>query len=200
MESNAWSPYAAVVGQTDREAQDERRWAILSAEGDARAFRCIVERHYRGVFRFVSRLAPTAADAEDLTQEAFSRAYLNIDRFDPRYRLSTWLYRIALNVTRDHMRSAKRRERPCEPSSPLLDGEDISRSPLQHTAAMDEARRLHRAMMSISDSYREVLVLKDLEQLTFAEISKITGGSVPGLKIRALRARAAMRKELERLA
>lgn len=184
---------------TTTEAQlDERRWALLSAEGDARAFRLIVERHHRGVFQFIMRVVNAEADAEDLTQETFARAYVYIDRFDPTYRLSTWLYRIALNLCRDHLRSAKRRERPVEPNCPSLDSRDHVAGPEERAASLHDAARLNRALGTLTDSYREVIILKDLEDFSFLEIAAITGCSVTGLKIRAVRARAAMRKQLER--
>ncbi len=197
MDTRTWDAYSDL--EVDAEAQhQERRWALLSAEGDARAFRAIVERHHRGVYRFVARIVYTASDAEDLTQETFARAFVNMKRYNPKYRLSTWLYRIALNLSRDHLRSAKRRERPYEPGSDALDTVETGASPYESTRSRDEAARLDRAMQKIPASYREVLILKDVEQCTFQEISLITGSTVAGLKIRALRARAAMRKELGR--
>ena len=66
--------------------------------------------------------------------------------------------------------------------------------------AQYEAQRLDRALAGLPDSYREVLILKDVEDFTFQEIAEITQCTVAGLKIRAVRARAAMRKKLERLA
>lgn len=179
--------------------REERRWALLSAEGDARAFRLIVERHHRGVYQFIARVVATEADAEDLTQETFARAYVHMARFDPTYRLSTWLYRIALNLCRDHLRSAKRRERPVEPGSPTLDMHDREAGPEEQAVARREAVRLDRALAQLPESYREVLILKDLEDLSFQEIAVITRSTVTGLKIRALRARAALRKQLERI-
>lgn len=186
---------------TSSEAQlEERRWALLSAEGDARAFRLIVERHHRGVYQFIARVVATEADAEDLTQETFARSYIHMARFDPTYRLSTWLYRIALNLCRDHLRSAKRRERPVEPGSASLEANDRAPAagPEDMAIAQREAARLDRALAELPESYREVLILKDLEEFSFQEIAEITGRSVTGLKIRAVRARAAMRKQLER--
>ena len=187
------------VADTTSEAQfEERRWALLSAEGDARAFRLIVERHHRGVYQFIARVVATEADTEDITQETFARAYVHMSRFDPTYRLSTWLYRIALNLCRDHLRSAKRRERPVEPGSAALDSRDYVAGPEERAASQHEAARLDRALSKLPESYREVLILKDLEDFSFQEIAEITGSSVTGLKIRAVRARAAMRKQLGR--
>lgn len=188
-------------GVTSEEALlEERRWALLSAEGDARAFRSIVERHHRGVHQFILRIVGSEADTEELAQETFARAFVHMERFDPKYRLSTWLYRIALNLSRDHLRSAKRRERPYEPGSNALDPGELSTGPDMIVGAQYEAQRLDRALAGLPDSYREVLILKDVEDFTFQEIAEITQCTVAGLKIRAVRARAAMRKKLERLA
>lgn len=200
MDTSLWNPYDSVNAGTDEAHQEERRWALLSAEGDARAFREIVERHHRGVYRFVARIVVSVADAEDLTQETFARAFVNMKRYDPKYRLSTWLYRIALNLSRDYLRSAKRRERPYEPGSDALDEVESAASPYDTLRSRDQAARLDAALRKLPDTYREVLILKDVEQCTFQEIAVITGCTVAGLKIRAVRARAAMRKHLERMA
>ncbi|MCA9577154.1 MAG: RNA polymerase sigma factor [Polyangiales bacterium] len=199
MKSELWQIPAEYGRSTDEAQLEERRWALLSAEGDAVAFRRLVERHHRGVYQFVLRIVGSEADAEELAQETFARAFIHIGRFDPTYRLSTWLYRIALNLSRDHLRSAKRRERPYEPGSAMLDSGQCSPDPDLLVAAQYEARRLDRALATLPDSYREVLILKDLEDFSFQEIAQITRCSIAGLKIRAVRARAAMRKQLERM-
>ena len=101
-------------GVTSEEALlEERRWALLSAEGDARAFRSIVERHHRGVHQFILRIVGSEADTEELAQETFARAFVHMERFDPKYRLSTWLYRIVFNLcVNETQRSRATSQRP----------------------------------------------------------------------------------------
>src|ERR1700704_172955 len=73
--------------------------------GEDRALETLIHRHQEGVFRFVFRHIPNEADAIELTQEAFVRAYFNIEKFRPSAMFVTWLYHIALNLCRDYARS-----------------------------------------------------------------------------------------------
>ena len=81
----------------------------LARTGDSDAFRLLVERHSRRVFRLAYRLTGSEADAEDIVQETFLRAYRNLDRFEERAVVGSWLYRIATNCALDLIRSKKRR-------------------------------------------------------------------------------------------
>ena len=83
MKSELWQIPAEYGRSTDEAQLEERRWALLSAEGDAVAFRRLVERHHRGVYQFVLHIVGSAADAEDLVQDTFERALVNSHRFVP---------------------------------------------------------------------------------------------------------------------
>jgi RNA polymerase sigma-70 factor, ECF subfamily len=182
----------------EEERQLERQWVERALEGDARAFRSIVERHHHGMFRLAIRMLGDRTEAEDVVQEAFARAYRCLDHFDPSYRLSTWLYRIALNVCRDHLKSARRRERPDSfvAASTRARADETDRADLQLERA-EMAERLRCALDRLSPAYREALVLKDLEDLSYQELRTITRTPITALKIRVLRARAKVRKLLE---
>src|SRR5216683_5356406 len=78
--------------------------------GDSDAFRVLVERHGRSVFRLAFRMTGNESDAEDIVQETFLRAYKQLNKFDWRASFSTWLYRIAANCSLDLIRSRKRRQ------------------------------------------------------------------------------------------
>ncbi len=179
---------------SDAEVQ-ERRQVELAARGDAMAFRAIVERHHAGLFVLASRLMREPAEAEDAVQETFARAYCAIDRFDPTYRLSTWLYRIAVNVCRDAWRSGRAREqREAKESESLADHD--TREPEALLAARRRALAVREALDQLRPAYREILVLKDMQELSYEEIHVITGAPITALKIRAIRARQKLRKLL----
>lgn len=187
--------------EVDHVVEAERAQEQLLVErallGETAAFRGLVERHQRGVHGLVGRLVRNASDRDELVQEAFARAYCALEQFDPRYRFSTWLYRIALNLCRDHNKSAKRRER-----SVGLNVADVANVagavsgelPVQasHELKPDrdmELARLRRAIEQLSPKDHEVIVLKDLQELSYEEIRDITGAPITALKIRAVRAR-----------
>src|SRR5215211_2669615 len=81
----------------------------LAREGDSEAFRALVERHSRSVFRLAYRMTGNEQDAEDVVQEAFLRAYKQLGRFESRANFGTWLYRIVSNCSVDLMRSKQAR-------------------------------------------------------------------------------------------
>lgn len=189
-------------GADETEARAVERRAIEAVlAGERAAFRILVERYARGVQKMMLRFVHNAADAEDLAQQAFVSAFDALGSFDVERRFSTWLYRIAINLANDHRKSKKRTERG------LPDDEVCDAAFAGHIAAPDEpseARQRHelleRALATLSNEDREIIVLKDLEELPYDEIKEITGRPVTALKIRAVRARARLRKALEKLA
>jgi RNA polymerase sigma-70 factor (ECF subfamily) len=189
-------------GSDETEARKVERRAIEAVlAGERAAFRVLVERHHRGVQAMMRRFVHNAADAEDLAQSAFLAAFDALGSFDVEQRFSTWVYRIAINLAKDHLKSKKRGET-------ALPGDDVHEAAFAgHIEATDEAtmarqRRqlMQRAMATLSVEDREILVLKDLEELPFEEIRALTGRPVTALKIRAVRARARLKQALEKLA
>lgn len=184
-----------VSGEIDAELRAaERRQVDLAAQGDAMAFRAIVERHHRGMHALATRMLGDTTEADDVVQDAFARAYCRIAQYDPRYRLSTWLYRIVLNLCRDRLKSARRRERPTEIEVP----DDVSAGPEARLLDARRSLRVRRALAVLRPAYREILVLKDLQDLSYDEIHAITGAPITALKIRAIRAREKLRHALLR--
>jgi RNA polymerase sigma-70 factor, ECF subfamily len=188
-------------GKDETEARAVERRAIEAVlAGERAAFRVLVERHHRGVYAMMHRFVHHAADAEDLAQQAFVSAFDALGGFDVEQRFSTWLYRIAINLAKDHLKSKKRTET-------ALPAADVSEAAFAgRVAATDEAtlvrerqELLVRALETLSVEDREIVVLKDLEELPFEEIKAITGRPITALKIRAVRARARLRAALEKL-
>src|SRR6202035_3272282 len=95
--------------------------AARAKAGDADAFRVLVERHSRPLFRLAFRMTGNEQDAEDVVQETFLRAYRRIGNFDERASFGTWLYRITVNCSLDLVRARKRRSEHSGPSNPELD-------------------------------------------------------------------------------
>lgn len=190
------APAAGVDAEDERVL--EQGWIQRAVQGDARAFRSIVERHHHGLFRLALRMLGDRAEAEDAVQEAFARAYKRLEYFDPSYRLSTWLYRIALNICRDHLKSPRRKERPRGLAAmPLSERTDDAQRADHRLERARMAQRLAGCLEQLSSSYREAVVLKDLEELSYQEMKEVTGAPVTALKIRVVRARAKLRALLE---
>jgi len=89
---------------------DDAAAVAQARDGDQAAFRSLVERHGRGIYRMAVRIAGRHEDAEDVVQETFVKAYRQLDRFEARANFSTWLYRIGFNCAIDHVRARRHRE------------------------------------------------------------------------------------------
>jgi RNA polymerase sigma-70 factor (ECF subfamily) len=187
---------AAVVASDGLTRDEEQAWVESACEGDATAFRRIVEAHHRALFLMAARLVGDPIEARDLVQDSFAKAYTNLDRFDPSFRLSTWLHRITLNTCRDYLKSARRRERAVG-AEVMEERPDDAPLPDEVLAQRRLAVRVRGALDDLKPSYREVLVLKDMQGLSYAEIRAITGTPITALKIRVVRARAKLRDVLE---
>jgi RNA polymerase sigma-70 factor (ECF subfamily) len=182
--------------QDDVEDQRRRERFLVqrAAKGDARACREIVEQHYGGMYSRALRLIGDRAEAEDLVQESFARAFGRLRQFDSSYRLSTWLYRIVLNSCRDHLKSPRRRESPAGTQHLERDASELGGDPW---LARERVQRLHRALEKLRPNYSQIVMLKDVMELSYEEIHALTGTPITGLKIRAVRARDRLRKLLD---
>ena len=174
--------------------------------GDHDAFRDLVERHSRSVFRLAYRLTGQEQDAEDVVQETFLRAFREIRRFEARSSFATWLYRIAVNCSHDLLR-----QRPRKGSRPSLDDPDIGRSaeladtsasadPLRELASRRIDERVRSAMSGLSDQERSAFVMRHFEGLSIEEIGRVLDLKTSAAKHSVFRAVHKLRRALEPVA
>ena len=165
--------------------------------GDAEAFRQLFERYSRPVISFVFDMVNDRALAEDLTQETFVRAYRHLGALREEEKFSTWLFSIAKNVAREHLRSAERRTSKVE-----LDDESVlelsDERPTPAAALLDKELNsvVRRALAGLDEDKRTVFALKVFQQRSYEEIAEITGFSLPKVKTDLHRARAEMRRRV----
>jgi RNA polymerase sigma-70 factor (ECF subfamily) len=185
------------------EWSDEAAAASAKA-GDADAFRVLVERHSRPLFRLAYRMTGNEQDAEDMVQETFLRAYRRIAKFDERASFGTWLYRITVNCSLDLVRARKRRSEHTGPVNPEM--EDIMQSlpassPTPDRMAMSgEARqRITDAMEELSASERTAFVLRHFEGMCIDEVSRVLGCRPGAARHCVFRAVQKLRRALEPL-
>jgi len=144
--------------------------------GDGRACEELFRRFVHSVFATARRLAGNAADAEDITQETFIRAFRGIGGFEQRSSFRTWLYRILLNVAQDFSR--KRAKGPLGTSVQLYEGEDALAAgaedgPAEQAGAEEERRLLRRAMGELPERERVALTLVYLEGMSCSEAAEV---------------------------
>jgi RNA polymerase sigma-70 factor (ECF subfamily) len=146
---------------------------------------------YPRIFRYIMSMVRDTAEAEDLTQVTFLRAYQRRDSLRDEGAQTAWLYRIATHVCLDRLRQYARRN-PVE-SDTDLDQVDIAEPDtpsLQQTLEQDEMSECVQSYLNrLSDSYRAVILLHDMHELTAAEIAQLLGESLATIKIRLHRAR-----------
>jgi len=190
---------AALTARDD----EEQRLVGRCVAGEVEAFRPLVQRYQRVAFSVAFRMLGTRADAEDVAQQAFVDAFNALDRFRGEGRehaFSTWLLRIAVNRSKDVLKSKKRTEEPLEHE--VQGGDAVfaydPSNPETNVATGEEREHLEAALLRIPTKYREVLILKDIEELSYEEIRSILQLPLTTLKIRVVRARAMLRDLVER--
>lgn len=174
-------------------------------KGDQNAFGEIVELYKDKVFQLCFRMLGNSHEAEDISQEAFIRAYINIERYNIDRKFSTWLYRIAANLCIDRIRKKKpdyyldAEVAGTEgltlysqiPASQLAPDEEVSKIELQEI--------IQNEILKLPEKYRAVIVLKYIEELPLLEISKILDLPIGTVKTRIHRGREALRKQLRHI-
>ncbi len=171
-------------------------------------FEAVVERYHTKVFQLVYRYTGDYDEACDLTQDTFVRAFNAWDEFRGDSQVYTWLYRIALNLCHNQQKRLQRRYRTERWSLDQAPDDDFdSRGPIEvaderplplQKLEGDEVRqRLREALMDLPDNYRIVIVLRDIEGLTYEEIARVTDSTLEAIKSRLFRARQTLRKSLE---
>ena len=173
----------------------------LARDGDSEAFRSLVERHSRAVYRLAHRMTGNPQDAEDVVQETFLRAYRQLGRFESRANFGTWLHRIAVNCSIDLIRSRKHQESGAD-SADLehFEGaaEDrVDPSPERLMLSTEVQERVGRAMESLSHMERAAFVLRHFEGQSIEEISRALGLKANAAKHSVFRAVRKMRLALE---
>jgi RNA polymerase sigma-70 factor (ECF subfamily) len=160
--------------------------------GDRDSFSELVKRHHRRVFNLASRILGDREAAADATQETFLSAYQHLGEFEERARFSTWITRIAVNRCRNVLRSAavSRRDVLDDPIA------DPRPGPEAQAGAREIAGHLARALATIDADHREVVVLREIEGLSYGAIAEILGVEEGTVKSRLHRARAALRERL----
>ncbi len=175
-------------------------------EGDNDAFGQLVILYENKILNYCYRMLGNRTDAEDATQEVFVKLYRFIKSFTGQSAFSTWLYKIASNVCLDLLRKNKRHtsdtfslhQQNAEGEEFLLNIEDKGLTPYDN-AQMNEAQRaLFAALSQLSEEQRKVVVLRDVEGLSYEEIADVTGLAAGTVKSRINRARQALKKLLEK--
>ena len=183
--------------------QLEKRLTMLALKGDQQAFAEIVELYKDKIYYLGYRMLNNRHEAEDVVQETFLRVFKSLDRYDPDQKFSTWIYRIATNLSIDRLRKRK-------PTYSLdadmndqegLDGYSMlpsdDRTPESEFMISETKQTVYDAIESLPAKYKSVMVLRYLQEMSLQEISDVLDMPVTTIKTRVHRGREFLRKKLE---
>ena len=172
----------------------------FSLAGDRRAFETLVRRHQTGLVNHLYRQTGQRELAWDLAQEVFIKVHTALPHFNPRYRFTTWVYRIATNRAIDLMRRKTvpvcSLEEPGEDGPRQLPIADQSPTPHELASCSELQRRIESAIENLPKEYRRLLLLRNEQHFSYHEISRITDLPIGTVKNRIFRARAQLREML----
>jgi RNA polymerase sigma-70 factor (ECF subfamily) len=165
--------------------------------GDDDAFRVLVERHSRAIYRSAYRITGNSADADDVVQETFLRAYRAAASFDARATFTTWLHRIAINCSLDLIDSRKRRDGRIDDSEDLSFVASTAASPDRIALGAEMQRAIAAAMAGLTGNERTAFVLRHFEGMPLEEIGQILGTRLNATKNTVFRAVKKLRQQLQ---
>lgn len=163
---------------------------MAARAGDSAAFAVLVRRHQDAVYRFVLRMVGTRDEALDLTQDAFVRAWQALPQWQPEAQFRTWLFRIASNAALDALR--RRRVVEFEPLNDAFEAAADEPDPEKRLELKRRVAALEASLAKLSAEHREILLLREVENMTYEEIGAVLGLSEGTVKSRLARARAAL--------
>jgi RNA polymerase sigma-70 factor (ECF subfamily) len=178
---------------------EEQELVKRSINRDEDAFGRLVEKYKSRVFNMALSITRNPETADDIAQEAFIRAYFGLPRFKFKSSFGTWLYRITMNLVKDHLRKKER--------TPKLSIEEIKENPFgqedevrkREDEKIQEERRVfvHQFIRTLPEKYQVILTLRDIHEFSYGEISNILNISPGTVDSRLHRARRMLRKKIE---
>ncbi len=189
--------------KVDQPISEELMLVNAARGGDVGAFEQLVRKYDRNVFRIANHITQNREDAEDVVQDAFLKAFQNLEQFQGQSKFYTWLVRIAVNEALMRLRR-RRPERMVSLDEDINTGEDTiprevadwSPNPEQLYNQSELREILQKTIQGLPPSFRTVFVLRDVEGLSTEETADALGLSIPAVKSRLLRARLQLRERL----
>ena len=177
----------------------DRELVATAAQGLEGGFEELVRRYQRPISAYVYRMVGDYDCALDLTQEIFIKIYASLSRYRPEFKFSTWIYKIAHNAAIDHLRRNAGRERSIsngsesEPQQLIIESKGLS--PEQQSEREERRIEIESVVRLLPTAYRELIVLRHSQDLTYEEIVEVTGLPLGTVKNRLFRAREMMRQQ-----
>jgi RNA polymerase sigma-70 factor (ECF subfamily) len=189
-----------------RQIQRDYQQVDLAVSGNQQAYRTLFKRHWKRLFFTVNKMIPDQEEARDVTMEAFSKAFFNLHRFEKKYCFNTWLYRIAINHSLDHLR---RKRLPTTPLSSFAvedshafftwgnDQDCQNRNPEEQIMIWQKMAAIEGQFHRLPDTMREIALMRFVEAYSYKEIADLLGMPMGTIKSRIQRARCLLQQALQ---
>jgi len=187
----------------------DQQVVVFAQEGREDAYRELIKRYERPVYSLIYRMVRDNETAEDLAQETFIKVLNNIDRYRPEFKFSSWLFKIANNITIDHLRRRQLDTISIEGSPDALTGERLratavtvasgGESPLEELESKEIGASIEEAIAKLRPEYRACIILRHVEDYSYDEIAEIVKLPLGTVKTDIHRARQELREYLEDL-
>ncbi len=175
----------------------EKALVTKAKKGDKEAFRELVEAYQTRIFHAANKVLKSEAEAEEVAQESFVKAYLNLDKFKGDSSFYTWLYRITFNMAIDVQRKLARRGGEKISFEESFMGEPDNHTPDKDLISKESRVLIQNALNELSEEHRNVVVMRDVEGFSYSEIAKIIGVNSGTVMSRIFYARKKMREYLK---
>lgn len=177
---------------------EEQVLVMRAQRGEQEAFRVLVERYQGLVYTLAKRMLSHPQDAEDVAQEAFLRAWKGLPNFRMDAGFSTWLYRLTMNAATDLLRRRQKEQgdRSLEDGEAPVTVPDPGPTPEERAEAGQRREALQKGLMSLTENHRSILVLRELNGLSYEEIGSLLELTPGTVKSRIARARRELRQKL----
>jgi len=186
----------------DREVPDDRTLVAEILAGESEKFAQLVNRYEKRIINYVYRITRRYEEAHDLSQEIFVKVYMALDRYDPKYQFSTWIFRIAQNTAIDVVRKKVPVEEPLTKPDYTEGGErdreiaaDVV-SPYRAFANKQMSAAIERSIENLPEDYRELIELRHFGELSYEEIATMKHMPLGTVKNKLFRARNILKDEL----
>jgi RNA polymerase sigma-70 factor (ECF subfamily) len=183
----------------DLSAASDRELVAIAVEGFDGSFEQLVRRYQRPIAAYVYRMVGNYESALDLTQEIFINVYNSLSRYRSEFKFSTWIYKIAHNAAVDHLRRSSTREQSLvagtESDSYDLPIESANPTPEQESERKERRGEIESVVRTLPANYRELIILRHSQDLSYEEIVEVTGLPLGTVKNRLFRAREMMRQQ-----
>ncbi len=184
----------------------DSRAGVVDLADKKRVFDSLVKQYEKRIYNVAYRMLGDAESAADVTQETFINAWRHFDKFRGESSLGTWLYRIATNLCKNKLKQRKRRRQfesysldaPVETEDDFVTPQvaDERRNPEKVATQHELGRQVAANLLKLKPEFREMIILRDLQHLSYEEICEVTGLSLSAVKSRLLRARRQLQQLL----